>query len=162
MTQPKETGPRKHRKFTGYHATWMLVAFFGVIVAVNFTMARFALSTFGGTVVDNSYVASQKYNEWLAAARAQDSYGWEIGKPARAGNRLRLTIADKTGAPLTGAQIAVLADHPVGRTEPFTLTMQESAAGTYESSGALPKGRWKLKMRIVQAGREYNMLSEIR
>ena len=53
------------RRFTGYHATMIIVAFFAVVVGVNMVMARFALSTFGGTVVDNSYVASQKYNEWL-------------------------------------------------------------------------------------------------
>ncbi|MEH6702567.1 FixH family protein, partial [Parasphingorhabdus sp.] len=50
------------KKFTGYHAAAMIVSFFAVVVVVNLVMAQFALSTFSGTVVDNSYVASQKYN----------------------------------------------------------------------------------------------------
>ena len=58
------------RKFTGWHMTGILVAFFGVVVSVNVFMARAAISTFGGTVVDNSYVASQKFNGWLDKAEA--------------------------------------------------------------------------------------------
>jgi nitrogen fixation protein FixH len=54
------------RRFTGRHMTGILVAFFGVVMTVNFTMAYVAISGFGGTVVDNSYVASQNYNRWLA------------------------------------------------------------------------------------------------
>ena len=61
----------KARRFTGWHMTTILVAFFAVVITVNIVMARFALSTFGGTVVENSYVASQHYNEWLARAAAQ-------------------------------------------------------------------------------------------
>jgi len=59
------------KRFTGWHMTGILLGFFGIIVAVNFTMATLATRTFGGVVVQNSYVASQRYNEWLKAARAQ-------------------------------------------------------------------------------------------
>ena len=58
-------------EMTGRKIAAIFVLFFGVIMAVNFTMASFASSTFGGVVVPNSYVASQKYNDWLAAAREQ-------------------------------------------------------------------------------------------
>ncbi|MGE0776676.1 MAG: FixH family protein, partial [Sphingomonadaceae bacterium] len=54
------------RSFTGRHMAIILIAFFGVVIAVNFYMARMAIGTFGGTVVDNSYVASQRFNGWLA------------------------------------------------------------------------------------------------
>src|SRR3546814_19411645 len=65
------TDKRARRPFTGRHAAMILIAFFGVVISVNIVMASFALSTFGGTVVDNSYVASQHSNEWLATADAQ-------------------------------------------------------------------------------------------
>ena len=42
------------KAFTGRHMAAIMVAFFGVIIAVNFTMARFATATFGGRVVENS------------------------------------------------------------------------------------------------------------
>jgi nitrogen fixation protein FixH len=57
------------RQFTG--GTWRrMVAFFGVVIAVNLTMARLAIGSFGGVVVENSYVASQKFNGWLDRPRA--------------------------------------------------------------------------------------------
>ena len=55
-----------------------MVAFFGVVIAVNLLMAHYAVSTFSGTVVDNSYVASQEFNGWLGAARAQRALGWTV------------------------------------------------------------------------------------
>ncbi|HMP45265.1 MAG TPA: FixH family protein, partial [Sphingopyxis sp.] len=47
------TRQRARRSFTGWHMTAILVGFFGVVMAVNFTMARLAMSTFGGKVVEN-------------------------------------------------------------------------------------------------------------
>mgnify|MGYP001281167617 CR=1 FL=1 len=47
MTDKRAKGP-----FTGRHMATILIAFFGVVITVNIVMARFALSTFGGTVVE--------------------------------------------------------------------------------------------------------------
>src|SRR3546814_332952 len=88
------------KRFTGRHAAMILVAFFGVVIAVNIVMASFALSTFGGTVVDNSYVASQHYNQWLARADAQDRLGWDTTVGLDADRRVRIAIR-KDGRPLT-------------------------------------------------------------
>ena len=54
---------------TGRHVAAIFVAFFAVVIAVNVLMASYAVGGFGGTVVDNSYVASQRFNGWLAQAR---------------------------------------------------------------------------------------------
>ena len=68
----------EQRGFTGWHAFAMLFAFFGVVVAVNLFMARDALSTFGGLVVENSYVASQDFNHWLDEAQRSKALGWQV------------------------------------------------------------------------------------
>lgn len=44
----------KARRFTGWHMTTILVAFFAVVITVNIVMARFALSTFGGAMSGNT------------------------------------------------------------------------------------------------------------
>ena len=93
------------RKFTGWHMTGILVAFFGVVVSVNVFMARAAISTFGGTVVDNSYVASQKFNGWLDKAEAQKALGWTVSARLNA-NRLVLVTAE-TATPATVATLGV-------------------------------------------------------
>ena len=39
-----------------------MLAFFGVIIAVNVVMATLASTSWTGLVVENSYVASQEFN----------------------------------------------------------------------------------------------------
>lgn len=150
------------RRFTGYHAALILICFFGVVIAVNLVMARFALSTFGGTIVDNSYVASQKYNDWLAQSRAQEEHGWQVADPVRSGKALQVSVRNARGEPLTGASITTIAHHPVGRGEAVALEYVEVSPGQYASTHALPDGRWKLKTSIAFGGLAYNRLSEVR
>jgi hypothetical protein len=83
------------RQIHRQHMTAILVAFFGVVVVVNFTMAGYASSTFGGIVVENSYVASQHFNRWLDEARAEDRLGWDAVTAWRPDGRLAITV---TGA----------------------------------------------------------------
>jgi|TARA_R100001244_G_scaffold39766_1_gene35675 nitrogen fixation protein FixH len=149
------------RKFTGYHATMIIVAFFAVVVGVNMVMARFALSTFGGTVVDNTYVASQKYNEWLEQARDQRAHGWTVSPVIRSGDRALLNISDADGAALRGASLVAVAEHPVGRTEPFEITFSELRPGEYQSVQMIPDGRWKLKLLISQTDKFMRVLQDI-
>src|SRR3546814_19061021 len=87
------------------------IAFFGVVISVNIVMASFALSTFGGTVVDNSYVASQHYNEWLARADAQDRLGWDKRVEVDGSRHVRL-IGRNAGAPVEGLPPVPTLRHP--------------------------------------------------
>ena len=61
------TGNRTMREFTGKHMLAIMIAFFGVVFAVNFTMVYFSRHSWTGLVVENSYVASQEFNEKTAA-----------------------------------------------------------------------------------------------
>lgn len=146
MREQSETRP-----FTGRHITMILIAFFGVVIVVNFTMARIASSTFGGTVVDNSYVASQHYNEWLKRADAQDRLGWDESVDIDASRHVLLTVR-KDGQPLAGLRVLATVNHPVGRTAPATLRFEAAAGGALRSVEPLAVGRWRLDL-IVRQGR---------
>ncbi len=61
------------KPFTGRHMLFAMLAFFGVIIAVNLTMAVFATKSWTGLVVKNSYVASQAFNRELEQAKVQES-----------------------------------------------------------------------------------------
>ena len=65
----------KGRKLTGWHVLAGFLAFYGVIVAVNLTLAFNAVSTFPGVEAKNSYVASQTFN---ASREAQEALGWDV------------------------------------------------------------------------------------
>lgn len=128
--------------FTGRTFAAIIVGFFGVVVAVNITMARLASGTFGGTVVDNSYVASQKFNGWLEQARVQDRLGWttQIGLDA--------TRHVVVAVPGTGFTISGTAHHPLGRAADVPLRFRPDAAGQLRAATPLPDGRWQVRLEI--------------
>ncbi len=140
----------KPRPFTGRDMTAILVAFFAVVIAVNVLMARFAMSTFGGKVVENSYVASQNYNEWLKRADAQERLGWEDRITLDATRHVLLAVR-KDGAPLGGVRASATINHPVGRTAPVALSFEPAAGGVLRSVEPLAVGRWRLDL-IVRHG----------
>lgn len=140
------------KRITGWHAAAALVAFFGVVIAVNLTMAIFATRTFGGVVVQNSYVASQKYNGWLEAAERQRALGWTI-VPAIDANRRVLVRHD-----LGHAEVHGFARHPLGREPDVLLTFSANGKGLL-SNEALPAGRWNVHL-LVRRGAEEARLIE--
>jgi len=133
---------------TGWHFTAIIVSFFAVVITVNLVMARFASSTFGGVVVENSYVASQNYNEWLAAAEKQKVLGWTATAARQADGRVALTLSKVNGAAATdpGVTVAAIARHPLGRQSDVALAFSAAGAGQFLSETALPAGRWKLRI----------------
>ena len=65
------------RPIEGKHVLAGMVAFFGVIIAVNLTLAVLANTSWTGLAVENGYVASQHFNAELADARRQGELGWK-------------------------------------------------------------------------------------
>ncbi|MCW2337642.1 nitrogen fixation protein FixH [Sphingobium sp. B2D3A] len=148
------------RKFTGRHITVILVSFFGVVMAVNFTMAFLASSTFGGLVVQNSYVASQEFNKWLAQARAENALGWALTLNRTAETRLSATLRS-ANAPMNDVALTATARHPLGRKPDIALQFRALGDGVYESLQPLPQGRWIVHVRARAHGREINRVVDL-
>jgi nitrogen fixation protein FixH len=134
------------RPFTGRHMTAIMVAFFGVVVGVNLTMATLASRSFGGTVVDNSYVASQRYNGWLAKARQQDRLGWAT--PVSLNGARHVVI----GVPGLSFEGTGTAHHPLGRAADVPLSFRHDGKGRLVSTVPLPAGRWQVRLEVRQGG----------
>lgn len=156
MTDKRAKGP-----FTGRHMATILIAFFGVVITVNIVMARFALSTFGGTVVDNSYVASQHYNEWLARAATQDRLGWEKKVEVDGDRHVRLDVR-KDGASLQGLRTVATLRHPLGRSPERAFRFAPTPDGTLRSLDALPAGRWQLDLSVLHGADEARYRIDLR
>ena len=71
------------KPWTGRTVLLALVGAFVVIFAANFALIFTALGTLHGEEVENSYDASQVYNQKIAAARAQDELGWRVDVTTR-------------------------------------------------------------------------------
>ena len=146
------------RTFTGRHIAAILVVFFGLVIAVNFTMARFASSTFGGIVVENSYVASQEFNGWLDEAKANRALGWDAVTTWRPDGRLALAVS---GAP-EGITAEGLARHPLGRLPDRAIVFERTGQGRFLSREALPDGRWTLRLALSADGHVWRREESLR
>ncbi|WP_219894147.1 FixH family protein [Aquisediminimonas profunda] len=148
------------KRFTGWHMTAILVGFFSIVIAVNVYMAHAAISTFGGTVVDNSYVASQEFNGWLAAAKKQQQLGWKTGVSLDSRRHVRIA-ASLAGGAIEGLNGSGQASHPLGATLPITLTFSVAADGSLQSAQALPTGRWLVHAVLRSSGETVKLSTDV-
>ena len=128
------------RSFTGRHLLWTLIGFFGVVIGVNVLMSIMAVRSFSGVVVENSYVASQNFNRWIAEGRREQALGWQLTLTPKAGGLI--LRADMAGQALSGGSGHVLFQHPLRDSLDRTLALRQVGPDLYETVGAIPAGRW--------------------
>lgn len=146
------------KPFTGRHMLAVLVGFFGVVIAVNFIMASYATSTFGGVVVENSYVASQQFNRWLDQAETQRALGWSAEAARLPDGRVEVAVAGPEGdVRLTGT-----ARHPLGRKADRPLAFEPLGGGRFRSNEALPAERWILRLQVDADGQVWRHEGSLR
>ena len=145
-------------KFTGKHMLAIFVTGFGIVAAVNFTMASLATSGFHGIVVQNSYVASQKFNGWLDKAERSRALGWDATATRREDGRVELT----TKAVPAGAIITAELRRPLGAREYASLRFEPLGDGSWHSLETVAPGRWTVRLRIEAAGAVWSEESELR
>ncbi|WP_226016736.1 FixH family protein [Novosphingobium sp. FKTRR1] len=150
---------RPVRRFTGYHMTAILVTFFGVVIAVNLLMANLAISTFGGEVVENSYVASQHFNRWLDSAKADRALGWKADFTRDVTGAVSVDLRDANGNPLTQARVSAVAEHPLGLRDDEKVVLHETVPGRY--AAALPAGRWRLRLQVSAKGQTWHTIGDL-
>lgn len=149
------------RRFTGWHMLAILTAFFGTVMTVNFVMAYYATRTFGGTVVDNSYVASQEFNQWLAAARTQERLGWAHRASLDEKRHVTLSASTAEGKPLAVMSVMGLARHPLGREADIQLHFVAAGPGIFRSATPLPAGRWLVHLTIRSGSDEARLIESL-
>ena len=130
-------------EFTGRKAAMVVVGAFGIIITVNFFMAFKAVSTFPGLEVQNSYVASQVFDD---NRNAQIALGWTLTPEYdQAEKRLFLAFTDADGQPARLSELSVL----VGR---LTIDRDDQrpqfveAAGLWTAPLDLAPGPWLLRV----------------
>src|SRR5664279_6102487 len=91
------------KPLTGRKVLIMLLAFFGVVFGVNFTLMKLAIATLPGTDVDSAYSASLGYEKEIAAARDQDARAWKVDarvqRAADGGATVQVEARDNKGMP---------------------------------------------------------------
>lgn len=129
------------RAFTGFHMALCVGGFFGVIIAVNITLAVIANTTWSGLIVNNGYVASQEYNGVLARAREQQALGWQ-SELVHADGSLDFTITRRDGGAIEGLDVRAKITRPTHENEDVDVAFARAPNGRYLARPSLGAGQW--------------------
>jgi nitrogen fixation protein FixH len=145
------------KPLTGGKVLFMLVAFFGVVIAVNAYMAKVAISTLPGTEVDSSYSASLGYEKEIAAARDQNARHWQVDahvqRDATGAATFQVEARDNSGKPVTGLKFQGMLERPTDKRADLPLELAEVGIGIYRGSApSVAPGQWDLVLQGDAAG----------
>lgn len=136
---------QRDREFKGWHMLAVMVAFFGIVIAVNLTLAVLANTTWTGLIVTNGYDASQNYSKEQERQRAQTALGWQAHVVHEAGE-LRVEMTGVDGHGLSGLKVSCKLRRTVNDREDKTLELHEIGQGKYSSAVMLGSGLWELEV----------------
>ena len=151
IRRPATGGP----VLTGRKVLMMLVAFFGVVIAVNVVMVHAAISTFGGVDTPSSYQAGLVFEAEEAAAREQASRDWNVTAtlaPAGDGQTVTIDVLDEAGRAVSGAAVTAKLAHPIDERRDVAVALQETAPGRYSGTAGATAGRWILDLEVAKGG----------
>jgi nitrogen fixation protein FixH len=163
---PRGASGKPPRELTGRTVLALMLAFFGVIVAVNAFMAREAISTFGGVETESSYRAGQTFERDVAMAKAQDAEHWQVDAkvtPASDGGAVLDVVArDATGGALSGLVATVLFERPTDRRHDRTVLVSEGIPGHFHGRADIAAGQWDLVIELSRHGeRQFRSVNRI-
>jgi nitrogen fixation protein FixH len=141
------------QELKGRHVLMALIAFFGVMLIANGIFVYFAVATFSGGDTSNAYRKGLDYNQTIAADELQTARGWtaEIGYDDALG-RLRLSVRDRDGAPVTGLSFEAALSRPATDKEDRAAALSETEHGVYAAELELPPGLWIVSLLGADSG----------
>jgi nitrogen fixation protein FixH len=132
-------------ELTGRKVLMMFVGFFGVIITVNLVMAFFAVRTFSGLEIANSYDASQGYD---AARDAQMALGWDVTVEYADGEIAVILRDAETGGPAVMEDLTVLVGRATHEREDFVPALVQRGA-RHAAPASLDPGNWVVRLEAV-------------
>jgi nitrogen fixation protein FixH len=146
---------KREPRFTGWHMLAIMLSFFGVIFAVNFTMAYFASSSWSGLVDKDTYVASQKFNERAAAMRAIAETGVKGVLTVNSPN-VHYALAIPGEGPVVADDVTANFRRPVGEHQDFSMALTPIGPGEFTATHDIPAGQWIVEI-IAKRGEDVVM-----
>ena len=140
-----QVSKQNEKRFQGKHMLLLMLAFFGVIIAVNMTMAMLASRSWTGLVVKNSYVASQQYNEKLEAAKTIHASGM-YSEIAYENGMLVFALKDKDGTSLSASNLKVKIGRPAFEQQDRILNFLPAPNQSYKLPLNLDQGDWFIEV----------------
>jgi nitrogen fixation protein FixH len=123
----------------GIHVFWWVAGFFAVTIALDSLFVVWAIQTFPGEQVKNSYVLGLDFNQEVARRKAQEQIGWtaEIGVRDEPSRMLVVRVKDADVVAVTGLKVSASV-HVAGQSGAQTLKLAEQVPGEYVAPLDLP------------------------
>jgi nitrogen fixation protein FixH len=136
----------------GIHVFWGIVAFFGMMLAVQGFFVVQAVRTFPGEEVEKSYVQGIDYNQTLERRDLQRRLGWSARAGLEDNARLVVRLGDASDKPLRGLSVTASVRRLGGGERKLTLV--ERRPGEYAAEASATRGRLQLAIEARRSGRD--------
>ena len=146
-------------RLTGRHILFAMLAFFGLVIAVNIVFVNLALGTFTGLTDQDSYRTGVSWNRQLERAEEMRALGWSVTVVAdvsrvfeKAGDNRRavsltVSIDDSHGNRLDRVGLQGVARHPIAQASDQPVSFVAGPGGTYAADVVLEgPGNWTLRL----------------
>ncbi len=142
------------KELTGWHVLAILLAFFGLMLAVNVYFAVVAVSSFRGEDVPRSYRQGLEYNQTISARDAQAKLGWtaRTNTVVQQDGQIKLIVLvqDAEGLGVEGLSFEGVLRHPTDTANDIILDINDTGAGRYVANVTPAPGQWSL---VTEAAR---------
>ena len=133
-----------------------LVAFFGIVAAVNAVMITAAVTTFGGVETESSYKAGLAFAREMAASREQAARRWQVSARLSPGSdkatSVDISVRDAEGRAQAGLDATVRLVHPTDRRADRIAAVTERDAGVFRGTVSADPGQWDLVIELSRRG----------
>ena len=156
MTSTDRTqSSRPPREVTGRTVLICLLAFFGLIAAMNAVLIRLAVSTFGGVETASSYQAGLAFKHDVAAAEQQDALHWQVDgvvtRTAAGEVILKVTVRDGSGLIIPGWTALARLAHPIDSRLDQTFA-HGAPADSARGAAFADSGQWFVAIELQRDG----------
>ncbi|WP_303909134.1 FixH family protein [Thiohalomonas denitrificans] len=155
----------------GWRNPWVIgwISLLLIVLGVNVGMVSLAVITNPGLVDKDFYESGQAMEqEYRKRQAAQSALGWDLEfdlpKTSVAGRPdvYRLSLFDKQGRPIRGAEVRLTAYRPSDESADFDVALKEAGAGHYDGYLALPlKGIWDLRIHVSRGEDRWDLTRRV-
>lgn len=131
----------KTKKLTGRKVLIITLMAFGTVIGANLALVYFALGSFPGLEVKNTYVASQNFDKERAA---QQALGWRTSAEYD-GQFLRVKILGENATPASVQSITATVGRATHNREDRVVDLVFDGS-VHKTPLSLPAGNWQLRM----------------
>lgn len=139
----------------GKHILITLIAFFGVVIAVNVFFVVVALDTWTGLTTPKSYLEGLNYNSLIHDAERQKQQGWsaEVSvqrvaeDPGVIAVTAEIILHGRDGEGLPPLNVILGFRHPINETWDQNVKLTADGDGVYRGTAVLPvAGNWHTRL----------------